>query len=438
MKKRITLLAFMLCSLLAPAHIQAMRECDDSDDEIMAALDEARITAQPLSPDEVTTLFSHGTNYRRAAQTNASRTGGYVDTSGVVVSGLQSASRNNRQLHYLGQVNGMVRIDRLMQPIMSSAQDTLRDQLTWAQDPYRYKELPTSPMTAIERSELKTLTEDFDLGCEYATNRILLAKALDEKCERDFINKILKKASDQYDYYLMKKALEHGADPNIKSDVSFDPIIMHAKSVAIVKLLVDNGASMKTITLPNKNTVLHQACDGRYEPAVLKYYIQNAGLDINSENYDHETPLHAWVNNVSISSPPDAQKKLTHLLAAGADCMRKNRDNETALDWIRSHATAREHMRHRWQILDDHLPLYKSYADQMMNAAGIAQHAKIITERQAKMEPQLSCIICTDEFELDPSLDTITLPCAHIFHTICIGAWFKTITNCPVCRTPIK
>ncbi len=428
MKKRITLLAFMLCSLLAPVHIQAMHilECDDSDDDIFTPIADVARAANATNR-QIELIDTE-------LQTNRNNNHVNVNNQGVVVSGLQRTSHNNRQ----GQVNGMVRIGRLMQPIMSSAQDTSRDQLTWAQDPYRYKELPTSPMTAIERSELKTLTEDFDLGCEYATNRILLAKALDEKCERDFINKILKKASDQYDYYLMKKALEHGADPNIKSDVSFNPIIMHAKSVAIVKLLVDNGASMKTITLPNKNTVLHQACDGRYEPAVLKYYIQNAGLDINSENYDHETPLHAWVNNVSISSPPDAQKKLTHLLAAGADCMRKNRDNETALDWIRSHATAREHMRHRWQILDDHLPLYKSYADQMMNAAGIAQHAKIITERQATMEKQLSCIICTDEFELEPSLATITLPCLHIFHANCIGVWFKTITNCPVCRTPIE
>jgi len=123
---------------------------------------------------------------------------------------------------------------------------------------------------------------------------------------------------------------------------------------------------------------------------------------------------------------PDAQKKLTLLLAAGADCMRKDHKKETALDKLKSLAAQSERNYAALQI-------YESFAAQM-NAA----KAKNIAERQAKMEPQLSCIICTDEFELDPSLDTITLPCAHIFHTICIGAWFKTITNCPVCRTPIE
>lgn len=432
MKKRISLLTIMLCSLLAPVHIQAMRvyECDDSDDEIMAALDEARITAQPLSPDEVTTLFSRGTNYSHAAQTNASRTGGYVNDSGIVVSGLQSASRNNRQLHYMGQVNGMVSIGRLMQPIMPSARDTSWQQLTWAQDPYRYKELPTSPMTAIERSELKTLTDNFDIQSDqaFATNRILLAKALDENCDQAFINKILEKAAYRYDYYLMKKALEHGADPDIED--RGESILLRAKLLDNIKLLVSKGASMKKVTSYFKNTVLHQACHEKCEPAVLEYYIQNAGLDINSENAFRETPLHILSKSLNYDKISDALIKLKLLLIAGADCMRKDHKQKTALDKLRSLAAQSERNYAALQA-------YESFAAQL-NAVHEAQKAKIIAERQAKMEKQLSCIICTDEFELDPSLDTITLPCAHIFHTTCIGVWFKTIQNCPVCRTPIE
>jgi hypothetical protein len=281
-------------------------------------------------------------------------------------------------------------------------------------------------MTAIERSELKTLTDNFDIQSDqaFATNRILLAKALDENCDQAFINKILRKAAYRYYYYLMKKALEHGADPNIE-DLG-ESITLQATLLDNIKLLVSKGASMKKVTLNFKNTVLHQACAVRYEPAVLEYYIQHAGLDINSENAFRETPLHRLIQTLDRDKLPDAQKKLTLLLAAGADCMRKDHKKETALDKLKSLAAQSERNYAALQI-------YESFAAQM-NAA----KAKNIAERQAKMEPQLSCIICTDEFELDPSLDTITLPCAHIFHTICIGAWFKTITNCPVCRTPIE
>lgn len=44
------------------------------------------------------------------------------------------------------------------------------------------------------------------------------------------------------------------------------------------------------------------------------------------------------------------------------------------------------------------------------------------------------CPIC---FESIMSHDLTTLPCAHSFHSACIGQWLERTQNCPLCRQPL-
>ena len=47
-----------------------------------------------------------------------------------------------------------------------------------------------------------------------------------------------------------------------------------------------------------------------------------------------------------------------------------------------------------------------------------------------------SCCICLDDINL--GVETILLPCGHIFHCDCILKWFKENNTCPMCRFEIK
>ncbi len=403
------LLIALLCSLLASTSIQAMQSTEDEDDQAMQIVDNE-------DDDEGSVVLSHNdlmaTLNAHNAQFSTDNNNNPRGTYGSRRSAQFSPDDNRRGT----QLNN--------------------DPMAYGTSPYRYKELPRnlSPMTAAERSRLNTLKKVPNLGLEreHAADRILLAKALDEGSDQAFINRILKKASDRDDYYLMKKALQLGANPNTKEDDG-EPIIMNAKSVDIVKLLVDSGASMKEAVLPFKNTVLHAACGKEYDPKVLEYYIQNAGLDINSENAFRETPLHVWVEALRVISTnrlPDAQKKLTLLLAAGADPMHKNMSNKAPLYELKSIITNEENSPFRDST---NLQAYQSYLAQLraiMNEKDAANEAKKIE----LMKNQKTCPICTEDFE---SSDDITaLPCNHIFHTICIDKWLETSNTCPICRRP--
>ena len=45
------------------------------------------------------------------------------------------------------------------------------------------------------------------------------------------------------------------------------------------------------------------------------------------------------------------------------------------------------------------------------------------------------CIICL--LEINEGIDSILLPCEHIYHEKCIIQWFKTHNTCPLCRFEI-
>lgn len=45
------------------------------------------------------------------------------------------------------------------------------------------------------------------------------------------------------------------------------------------------------------------------------------------------------------------------------------------------------------------------------------------------------CPICQDDYAED--IELLRLPCAHIFHSICIISWLRRNATCPVCRYDI-
>jgi hypothetical protein len=55
---------------------------------------------------------------------------------------------------------------------------------------------------------------------------------------------------------------------------------------------------------------------------------------------------------------------------------------------------------------------------------------------QSQVDRKEECVICMDSFEL--GVEMITLPCFHLFHSGCIGPWFKTKHECPVCRVDAR
>ena len=51
--------------------------------------------------------------------------------------------------------------------------------------------------------------------------------------------------------------------------------------------------------------------------------------------------------------------------------------------------------------------------------------------------PPLECSICLEDLCSDGQERT-ALPCAHVFHSTCIGQWLQRSHECPVCQTPAR
>ncbi|KAK2168964.1 hypothetical protein LSH36_13g24012 [Paralvinella palmiformis] len=56
----------------------------------------------------------------------------------------------------------------------------------------------------------------------------------------------------------------------------------------------------------------------------------------------------------------------------------------------------------------------------------------IIKVTQSFIDSESACPICLCKFELEEELKQ--LPCAHLFHSLCIQAWVQKAGTCPVCR----
>ena len=47
------------------------------------------------------------------------------------------------------------------------------------------------------------------------------------------------------------------------------------------------------------------------------------------------------------------------------------------------------------------------------------------------------CTICTEEIQKNDN-NNYVLPCAHVFHPICIRTWLDTSNICPICKHPVN
>lgn len=142
------------------------------------------------------------------------------------------------------------------------------------------------------------------------------------------------------DLKLIHFLLQHNAAaPNAWTPLHDHPIFC-AKSVALIKVFQEFGASLQVRDPGFERTVLHNACHEKYPPEVLEYYIQHAGFDINVPSGTNQyrcTPLHEWAefslwNGVKPETVKIALKKLDLLFRAGADHTLLDHKGKTALD----------------------------------------------------------------------------------------------------------
>ncbi|CAI9105396.1 OLC1v1004307C1 [Oldenlandia corymbosa var. corymbosa] len=56
---------------------------------------------------------------------------------------------------------------------------------------------------------------------------------------------------------------------------------------------------------------------------------------------------------------------------------------------------------------------------------------------QVRPDSAPECAVCLSEFEDGESLRVLP-GCKHSFHVECIDLWFRSHSNCPLCRAPVK
>lgn len=274
---------------------------------------------------------------------------------------------------------------------------------------------------------------------KYSINRTLAAIVLRQECDQKVKDYVLYQGVLFNDYYLTHDALEHGANPNHNHDAIH--ILFTAKSIDIVKLLVAKGALLKNslsalgFTLLNyphlyvaDYTLLHTASAYQTEPAVLEYYIQNAGIPINSLTMHNETPLHTWAETslFTPSTRSNTLAKLTLLLNAKVNCEVKNTGGKTALDILE-----RQEL-----ICDEEARIVIRPLKALLSAKIHEQQTGNLISQEPQstvQDPQSNpCGICREEMQLTQNT---VLTCMHTYCTDCINQWFafKGQRLCPLC-----
>ena len=126
------------------------------------------------------------------------------------------------------------------------------------------------------------------------------------------------------DVAYFEQLFKAGADPNVILPDSGKTLLMEARSVALVALLLSNGAD------PNQRdekgvTALHHAVVQGNGPMIIPVLIES-GADVNAVDGNGMTPLvHAVVND-----KPDLVELLVRL---GAKSHIKTKEGQTALGW---------------------------------------------------------------------------------------------------------
>lgn len=380
--------------------------------------------------------------------------------SGIITSGVSrgasSSSSARPQIHVDHQRLAYVRTNQEtsrslipQQPAHNTIQDQEATALELGSDPHRYGAIAidAAQLTEKDRNDARTFAQTINNASwlsslynfkNHPEDRIKIAKAV--MCG-EYSQDFMYVASKQQDYPLLEILLRHKADPNrpLRCAMPRKPALALAQSPQVACLLVQHGASMKIID-PIYGTLLHQACHHEYQPKLLAYYLQHAGIDVNNtQSYHQDTPLHKWATFAFAPKPQaddctDAQEKLTLLIQAGAALNRRNEKNETPLNILKA-------KRKDW-LLDG----YRTNSEtQMRWAQYVARYDALIAQLSAAIQAQnpikpiakpneQTCAICLD----DESEDTFcALACKHVYHKDCIDQWLALKGNCPMCRLAI-
>ncbi len=152
------------------------------------------------------------------------------------------------------------------------------------------------------------------------------------------LNEELYQATYTSNYDRVQEALTSGANANaIKNDM---PIIFEAKTDQIAKLFVAYGANLNAARFISR-TLVHQATIPGYEPALLEYYLQYAGINVNKLTDLSETPLHIWAEFAFLTTSEtlhDQLQKLDLLLRAGVDYEHRDQCFDTALKILQGYS----------------------------------------------------------------------------------------------------
>lgn len=87
-------------------------------------------------------------------------------------------------------------------------------------------------------------------------------------------------------------------------------------------------------------------------------------------------------------------------------------------------------------LRDSKKPLSKDILSQLpLRKYVAAENEEEDKDNKSQNDDSKNCRVCMCDFENGEEI--LTLHCFHIFHTECIGNWFKTQDWCPICRTKI-
>jgi len=166
---------------------------------------------------------------------------------------------------------------------------------------------------------------------------------------------------DEVEKLLQQRAYTSGSGVRRKKDLDYDELFI-AKSIEIARLLMQEHDISKR-SLSCCYSIIHRATWANYPPELLKYYIDNAGIDINdritSGNWKGQTPLHCWAkwsldDGVARSKHfRSAQVKLKILIDAGANTLQVDDKGLTALDHLKNTKQHWTFLMHLDPILDE-------------------------------------------------------------------------------------
>jgi hypothetical protein len=195
-------------------------------------------------------------------------------------------------------------------------------------DPHRLEPLHVEPMTEEDRITIEDLKKDKTIATliyhkNYTKYRTVMAQAGRQQLpERDtaFIDLILQTALFMQDGHLIADLIKHGIDPNASVDTGLPTLpLFKSKTLAMTQLLVSHGASLEAIS-PDKNTILHRACEKDISEELLHYYLQHSKINVDTPRAsDGATPLKVLLKqDIDLDELERSQKKVSLLVAAKA------------------------------------------------------------------------------------------------------------------------